>query len=144
MGNKTDTQKKIYNKDIVIFGFFLFFSFGLWYLNYLGKDVESELKAPLKFVNAPIEKSIDPEFEYLNVKLKGTGYSILKFKYSGKRDSVAVDLSKIAYRRTRNVPSDYYILTSELVKPYENQIKSVCEVLAMKPDTIYFEIKELN
>ena len=140
MGYKTDTQKKPYSKDIVIFAFFLFFSFGFWYLNYLGKYIESEQIAPVKFINLPVEKAVEPEFDYLNVTLKGTGYSIMKFKYSGKKDSVLVDLSKTAYSRVRNT-TDYYILTTTLLKPYEFQMKAKCEVLSFKPDTLYFEIK---
>ena len=140
MGNKTDTQKKPYSKDLVIFTFFLFFSFVLWYLNYLGKYNELEQKAPVKFVNLPAEKAVVPEFDYLNVMLKGTGYSIMKFKYSGKKDSVLVDLSKTAYSRIRNT-TNYYIITSTLLKTYESQMKAKCEVLSFKPDTLYFEIK---
>ena len=142
MENKTDTQKKVYSKDIIIFSFFLLFSFVLWCLNYLGKDIESELKAPVKFVNSPIEKTIASTPEYLDVSLKGIGYSIFKLKYSGKKDSVSVDFSKVAYGRVRNTVSDYYILTSTLAKPYESQMKAKCEVLSMKPDTLYFKFKE--
>ena len=141
MANKTDTRKTN-SRDIVIFAVFLFFSFVLWYLNYLGKDIESDLRTPLKFINPPINKTIAPQSAYLNVTLKGTGYSILKLKYNVK-DTVSVDLSKTPYRRAGNT-ADYYVLTSALAKPYENQTKAGCEITAMKPDTIYFEIKEAD
>ena len=142
MENKTDTKKKTYSKEIVIFAFFLFFSFSLWYLNYLGKDIESELKIPVKFVNLPIEKVIEPEHKYINVSLKGTGYSILQLKFYDRKDSVSIDLSNVAYSRVRNLASDYYILTSTLVKTYESQMKAKCEILSIKPDTLYFKFKE--
>ena len=141
MENKTDTKKKTYSKDIVIFAFFLFFSFSLWYINYLGKDIESELKIPVKYVNFPAEKVIEPEHKYINVSLKGTGYSILQLKYNGK-DSVLVDFSNVIYKKNNNLFSDSYILTSTIVKSYESQMKAKCEIISMKPDTLYFVIKD--
>ncbi|MDR2888209.1 MAG: hypothetical protein LBV26_09500 [Bacteroidales bacterium] len=141
MENKTDTRKKARSRDVAAFVFFLFFSFGMWYIDYLGKELESELKTPLVFVNSPTGKIVAPEYEYLNVLLKGTGYTILKHKYRIKDDSVSIDLSEIAYRKLR-ASSGYYLLTSALVKPYELQLKSGCRVVAMNPDTLYFVFKE--
>jgi hypothetical protein len=37
------------NRDVVVFAFFLFLSFGLWYINSLGKEVEADIKYPVTF-----------------------------------------------------------------------------------------------
>lgn len=140
MENKTDTRKKVRSRDVAAFVFFLLFSFGMWYINYLGEDVESELKTPLVFVNNPEGKTAAPEYQHLNVLLKGTGYTILKHKYRIKDDSITIDLSEIAYRKLR-ISQGYYLLTSNLVKPYESQLKSGCKVVDINPDTLYFILK---
>ena len=54
------TKKEVsaVNRDIAVFTFFLFLSFGFWYLNSLGKEIEADLKYPVKYINLPKERLI--------------------------------------------------------------------------------------
>ena len=45
----------------MVFAFFLFLSFGLWYINSLGKEVEADIKYPVKYINIPKDRTIAEE-----------------------------------------------------------------------------------
>ena len=130
------------NRDVAVFAFFLFLSFGLWYINFLGKEMETEIKFPAEYVNIPKDRVIDQEMPMtLNFMLKGPGFSVLKLKISGNKSPVEIDLSKISYKRvpaTRN--PDYYILTSGLLKNLTIQLKTGCEIVSISPDTLFFTL----
>lgn len=130
------------NRDVVIFVFFLFLSFVFWYLNSLGKDIETGIKFPLKYTNLPKETVvIEDPLARLTLYIKGSGSSILKLKLSGKKTPVEIDISKTTYRKvpgSRN--PDYYILTSGLTKSLAVQFWSGCEITSIKPDTLFFTI----
>jgi hypothetical protein len=58
---------------------------------------------------------------------------------SGTKPPVLIDLSKITYKRVPESKSfDYFIVTSGLVKSLTVQIRSGCEIILIKPDTLFF------
>jgi hypothetical protein len=130
------------NKDVVIFAFFLFLSFIFWYLNSLGKDIETGIKYPVKFTNIPKQRVILDETQArVTLFLRGTGSSILKLKLSGEKTPVEIDISKVNYKRlpgSRN--PDYFIVTSGLAKSLAVQLRSGCEITSIKPDTLFFSL----
>ena len=128
------------NRDVMVFAFFLFLSFGLWYVNSLGKEVEADIKYPVKYINLPKGRTIYEETpSKLSFSLKGPGYSVLKLNVTGKKPPVLIDLSKVTYKRVPESKNfDYFIVTSGLVKSLTLQIRSGCEILMIKPDTLFF------
>jgi hypothetical protein len=130
------------NKDVVIFAFFLFLSFVFWYLNSLGKDIETGIKYPVKYTNLPKQRVIIDETQArITLFLRGTGSSILKLKLSGEKTPVEIDISKVNYKRlpgSRN--PDYFIVTSGLAKSLAVQLRSGCEITSIKPDTLFFSL----
>ena len=136
------TKKEVsaINRDVVVFAFFLFLSFGLWYINSLGKEVEADINYPVKYINIPKDRTIAEETpSKLNFSLKGPGYSVLKLKVSGEKPPVLIDLSKVTYKRVPESKNpDYFIVTSGLVKSLTVQIRSGCEIILIKPDTLFF------
>lgn len=141
MPNRKLTKKKVsaINRDVVVITFFLVLSFGLWYINSLGKEMEADIKYPVKYVNIPKDRAIGEETPArLNFSLKGPGYSVLKLKVSGKKPPVLIDLSKVSYKRIPDSKNlDYFIVTSGLIKSLTVQIRSGCEIIAIKPDTLF-------
>jgi hypothetical protein len=140
------TKKEVsaINRDVVVFTFFLVLSFGLWYINSLGKEMEADIKYPVKYINIPKERVIAEETPArVNLSLKGPGYSVLKLKVSGNKPPVLIDLSKVSYRRIpeSKVP-DYFIVTSGLAKSLTVQLRSGCEIIAIKPDTLFFTLNK--
>jgi hypothetical protein len=129
------------NRDFVVFAFFLFLSFCLWYFNYLGKEMEADIRYPVKYINVPNNRDVKAEIPpRLNLTLKGPGYSVLKQKVAGK-PPVIIDLSKVSYRKVPGTRSpEYFIVTTSLAKSMTVQLRSGCEIINVKPDTLYFTI----
>jgi YbbR domain-containing protein len=137
--NVSKKEVKI-DRDVFIFAFFLFLSFVFWYLNSLGKEIESETSYPVKYTNLPKDRILVEDLpSKLDLYLKGPGYSILKLNLSGNRSPILLDISTINYRRVpgSNSPK-YYIKTSGLIKKLSNQLRADCEITSIKPDTLFF------
>lgn len=132
-------------RDVFVFAFFLLLSFILWYLNSLSKEIEADIRYPLKYVNPPKERVVIEEtLPKLNLYLKGPGYSILKLKVSGDKPPVIVDISKVNYKRIPdNKGWNYYILSSGLTKSLTVQLRSGCEITSIKPDTLFFRLEKV-
>jgi hypothetical protein len=128
-----------FKKDIVVFAFFLVLSFIFWYLNSLRKDIEIDIRYPVRFINPPNNRVIANELpSKLTFYLKGPGYSILKLKISGNHFPAVIDFSKIIYRRIPNPGSlEYYIVSSGLILDFRKQLKSDLQIVSIKPDTIF-------
>jgi hypothetical protein len=146
-GTRTELTKKgvgRINRDVLVFAFFLFLSFVFWYLNSLGKYIEMGIKYPVIYKNLPKERVIvnDPQAR-LTLYLKGTGYTIIKLNMSGKKTPVAIDISKVNYKRVPgSLQPDYYIVTSSLIKSLAIQLGSGCEITSIKPDTLFFNLEK--
>jgi hypothetical protein len=143
--NLTKKDVSVINRDVVVFAFFLFLSFILWYLNSLGKEIETDIRYPVTYINIPRGKVIveEPPVK-LNIFLKGPGYSIMKLKVTGKRSPVVIDISKVNYMRVPGSRSlNYYIVTSGLTKSLTVQLRSGCEITSIKPDTLFFDLQKV-
>jgi hypothetical protein len=144
--NRKLTKKGVsaINRDVAVFSFFLILSFGLWYINSLGKEMEADIKYPVKYINIPKDRLIDSLTpSRLNFSLKGPGYTILKLKMSGNKPPVQIDLSKVGYKRIPDSKNaDYFIITSGLVKSLTVQLRSGCEIIAIKPDTLFLTLNK--
>jgi len=139
-------RRGLIDRNVVVFAFFLFLSFCLWYFNYLGKEMEADIKFPVKYVNIPNGMEVsqaDPP--RLSFSLRGSGYSVLKLKVSGNKPPAIIDLTKSVFKRVPNskVP-EYFIVTSGLTKTMAIQIRSGCEISSIKPDTIFFTLKKIS
>lgn len=130
--------------NIIVFSVFLFLSFVFWYLNSLGKAIQSDIKFPVRFINVPNDRELtDNTPARLNLYLQGTGFSMLKLKISGNREPAVIDLSRVPYKSVRNSRStDYYLVTSGLVQNFNSQLKPECRITSVKPDTLFFSFKE--
>jgi hypothetical protein len=132
----------VINRDVGIFVFFLFLAFIFWYLNSLGKQTEAGIKFRVKYTNLPDDRIINDEPKpVLNLYLRGQGSSILKLKLSENKAPVAIDISKVNYKRVHGTKEpDYYIVTSGLAKSLAVQLGTGFEVTSIKPDTLFFTL----
>ena len=143
--NLMKKEVSVINRDVVVFAFFLFLSFIFWYLISLGKEIESDIRYPVKYINIPGDRVIVEESQVkLNLYLKGPGYSILKLKVSANRTPVIIDISKVNYKRVPGSKSlNYFIVTSGLTKSLTVQLSSGCEITSIKPDTLFFTLDKV-
>lgn len=128
------------DRDIITFSFFLLLSFVFWYLNSLQKDVDYNIKYPVKYVNLPEQRVLADELpSKLDLYLKGPGYSIVKLKLAGNRAPVILDVSTINYRRVPGSRTlSYYVITSGLIPKLKNQLRAECDITSIRPDTLFF------
>jgi YbbR-like protein len=133
------------DKDVLIFSFFLLLSFIFWYLNSLGKNIEAELKYPVRYINLPKERVLSEELpSKLDLYLKGPGYSILKLKLSGTRAPLILDMSMINYRRASGSKTlNYYIVTTGLIPKLKNELRTECDITSIRPDTLFFSLDRI-
>ncbi len=133
------------DKDAVIFSFFLLLSFVLWYLNSLEKDVDYDIKYPVRYVNLPEDRVLYEDMPArLELYLKGTGYSILKLKLAGNHLPLVLDISTINYRRVAGSRTlSYYIITSGLIPKLKNQLRAECQITSIRPDTLFFSFDRI-
>jgi len=148
-GIRTDSlsgkKAKVINRDVAGFTFFLLLSFAFWYLNSLGKEVETGMNYSVKFINPPKARVISTDKESnLTLFLKGPGYSILKLKIYENKAPVLIDISKVNYKKAAGTRDPYYyIVTSSLLKSLSLQLKSECEITSIKPDTLFFTLEKI-
>lgn len=133
----------VINRDVGIFVFFLFLAFIFWYLNSLGKETEAGIRFQVKYINLPANRIISDEPEtVINIYLRGRGSSILKLKLSENKAPVAIDISKVNYKRVHGTKElDYFIVSSALTKSLAVQLGTGFEVSSIKPDTLFFTLK---
>lgn len=129
--------------DLLVFAFFLFLSFVFWYLNSLGKDLQTEIKYPVAYTNLPAGWNLGSDTPgKVSIALNGPGYSILRIKLTGRKSPVMVDFSRVIYRRSQNgIRGDYYVVTSNLVNDLNAHLKGACKVTAIKPDTLFLTVR---
>ena len=130
-------------RNIAVFTFFLCLSFGIWYLNALGKDLEADIRYPVRYTNIPKDWNLsDTNPQKVDLCLSGPGYSILQMKIIRKYAPLIIDFSKVSYKHIGDTKSaDYYIVTSNLVPNINSQLKSGCKLTSLKPDTIFLSVR---
>jgi hypothetical protein len=139
--NLTKKEVSLLNKNVVIFAFFLFLAFVFWYLNSLGKEIESDIRYSVSFMNPPKGRVISGDLPLkLSLEVRGQGYSLLKQKIGVDKNSLVIDLSKVSFRRLPDSePIIYYLLSANLVSNFKKQIGNGFQLLSVKPDTIFLK-----
>jgi hypothetical protein len=142
--NLEKKEIRVIRKDGLIFIFFLLLSFIFWYLNSLSKEIESGIRFPVKYINIPKERLlVGKTSDQLNLYIKGPGYLILKLKLTGARAPLEIDISKVSYKRISGSNGmNYFMITSGLAKNFSVQLRSGCEIISIKPDTLFFTLEK--
>ena len=130
----------IFNRDLLIFIFFLILSFIFWYLNSLSKETEGNVSYPVRYINTPSDRVLIGQMpSRLDMSLKGPGYSILKLKLSGNTAPLIIDLSTVNYViAPKSKLLNYYIISNGLIQTFKQQLRADFEIISIKPDTLFF------
>ena len=124
---------KIWNKQFLIFLFFLALSSAFWIFQALNEIYEEDFNVKVKMVNVPegtvITTEAVPEIE---LYLRDRGVSLINYQYK-KIGPLHIDYHKYA-----NASGHVRILTKELLKEVSSQIASSTQITSVKPDTIEF------
>lgn len=125
------------DKRIVIFLIFLLLSAGFWFLNALRRDYVSIIPCPVKFVNLPPNKILSGEVpRAIDLKVRGTGFSLLRYHFSNQLIPYAIDVSKMRRLYDGSVKGAY-LVTHDYTNRISGQLSNDIELLEMAPDTIF-------
>jgi hypothetical protein len=135
---------RMFNKEFLVFAFFLFLSFIFWYLNALRKEIEVDLKYPVKYINAPRDRNVGSEAPaMLSLNLRGPGYSIVMLKISGNRAPLVIDFSKVTWKKVPESKNpEYFIVSNQLIANFSKQLNSEFQIVWVKPDTLFFTLQK--
>jgi hypothetical protein len=135
-----DRSKVKLNKPLLIYLFFLIISVSLWYLNALSKDYTTEVDCLVTYQSFPKGKALVSDLpEKLSLKVKGLGFSILKYKLTSYYHPITLPVSNfrldIIRRENRY---EYFLLTRYAKDEIASQLSSDIQLISIRPDTLQF------
>lgn len=128
-------QKKLKNnKKLRVFILFLSVSLLFWMLIKLSREYTGKTNVRLTYVGIPENKLLQVEpIDKIEITLKTIGFNLLQHKIAKKK--VSISLSNLKHKKQ----SIYYYKTSDVVDVIAKEF-SKAEVIAIKPDTIFFDL----
>lgn len=133
MSRTSGYLSRIWNRQLLVFFFFLVLSSIFWVFT-AGKEVrEEEFDVDVNLVGVPNNVVITTEPpRKLSLKLKDEVFTLLNYKYR-KNFRVTIDWNNVA------TPSGHVrLFTPNLIKPVLASLQSSTEVVSCRPDTIDF------
>lgn len=133
-------KKKLFNRDVAVFSFFLLLSFIFWFINALSKNITGTVKYPVRYINFPENLALVNELpDKLSLEVQGPGYSILKSRISGNKTPLVIDVDNSGLAVRKNTAElDFYIYSFNLRESFKRQIRSDFEINAISPDSLNF------
>ncbi len=125
---------KLWNKQFLIFLFFLGLSTSFWLFQALNEMYEREFSLPLKMQNVPENVVITTELpEHINITLRDKGGMLFNYRYGIGLKPIIIDFEKKA-----NAGGHVQIRMTEVLKELAKRLPSSTEIVSAKPDTLEF------
>lgn len=125
---------KIWNKQFLIFLFFLALSSVFWIFQTLNETYEEDFQVPLELRNVPSNVVITTDLpENLHILLRDKGSQLLAYRYTRQFKPVVVD-----YNTYSNPSGHVSILGNEVQRQIAAQLLPGTQMLGLKPDTLDF------
>jgi len=127
------------SKDILSFLFFLALSSAFWFVHALGKERETTIVVPVRYVGIPLNVAITnspPSEIALNIKDQG----LRLFDYSRSHlTPLTIDLNRVYYQKGE------ILITPDLLSGRINRyLKPTTSVLDIHPDSILIQYEKLS
>jgi len=128
-----------FTKDILSFLLFLALSSTFWFVHALGKERETNIVVPIRYVGIPINVSITnspPSEISLNIKDQG----LRLFDYSKRHITpLTIDLSRVFYQKGE------ILITPDLLSGrIRRYLKPTTSILDIQPDSILIQYEKLG
>ena len=132
----------LFSRDALIFLFFLICSSLFWFIITLNKTYELNVNIPIEYINVPPEIEFTTELpEYLSVKLKDKGTSMITYQYK-RFNPVVINLNDYSVYSSNN---SWTISTISYLEKYvKSQINQSSIVIDYYPEEIVIEKKLLD
>ncbi len=125
---------KIWNKQFLIFLFFLVLSSSFWLFQTLNETYERTFSVPVTLENVPGNVVITTELpENVSLTLKDKGVVLYNYVYGQKFNPVVID-----YNVYTTPGGHARILSADVMKQIKPQLMPGTQVLSLKPDTLEF------
>lgn len=125
---------KLWNKQFLIFLFFLALSAAFWMFQALSEIYEEDFVVPIEVRNLPSNVVVTSDIPTgMQVRLRDKGSQLFSYQYTRKLKPVVID-----YNLYSNVHGRAVVLGSELAKQISSQLLSGTQLMTVKPDTIDF------
>lgn len=134
------------NRNFLVFLAFVVLSSFLWFLNYLNKDLTSNITIKYKFKNIPkILSDNNLHNGELEVNASGQGYNLLQESIKTRNIPISIDLESITtdnhqllrYASNQNMA---YIVTNDLKPLLRKKVGEKITIGDIKPDTLFFDM----
>ena len=133
-------KKKLFNRNVVVFTFFLLLSFIFWFINALSKNISGSVNFPVRYTNFPDDLALVNELpDKLRLEVQGPGYSVLKARISGNKTPLVIDVANSGLLdRGDDSELRFFIYSYNLRESFLKQIRSDFEINSVIPDSINF------
>jgi hypothetical protein len=135
--NKKRIKAFFSSKDVLIFLFFLFLSFGFWYLNNLRKAYEMTMQFKINYMNIPIDKVNEDNLpQDIYATIKDQNFYLVSYKIN-KVNSINIDLKEALTSYRKN---SLYISETMLEAAIKEQLHYTTNVSKINPTEIVIPI----
>jgi len=125
---------RLWNKQTLIFLFFLALSTVFWLFQTLGETYEQEFSVPIELRGVPSDVVITTDLpENLRITLRDKGSQLLAYRYIRQLRSVVIDFAGYA-----NASGHVVISGAELAKQIQASLVGGTQLVSIKPDTLEF------
>lgn len=125
---------KVWNKQFLIFLFFVLLSTSFWLFQTLNEIYEQDYLVPLEMRGVPGNVVITTELpKFLHVRLRDKGVALLA-QYHGKNLPTAY----VDYSQYSNATGHVRILSTELLKQVSDRLAPSTQLVGIRPDTLEF------
>ena len=123
-----------FNKEFLIFLFFLFLSGAFWFVMTMSENYEREIKVPIRLENIPRKVVVTTDLDdTVRVTVRDRGYILLSYMYGNNLHPIQVNFN--TYNKGNGKGS---MTASEMTKQlYQNMFKST-KITSVKPDKFEF------
>lgn len=128
-----------YSKDILSFLLFFALSSGFWFINVLGKERETNISIPIRYVGLPqnIIISNNPPTKII-VSVKDQGLQLLNYsKFRIK--PLVIDISRIFYQK-----GEILFTSDQLRERLSRYLVTTTSILEIHPDSIRIQYEKLS
>ena len=145
ISNYSGREKVKFNKQLLIYLFFLLVALIFWYLNALSKDYTTDIYYSVKYNNFPKDKVLINELPTkIELKIKGFGFSILRCKLAGYYKPVIISLNQYPIEVLRKNNKILYYLLTKYTKDYiSTQFSNEIQLFEVKPDTLFLNLTDV-
>ncbi len=138
---KSSHQKKLpkLNSSLGIFFVCLLLSVLLWLLTVFGKPYNTTISFATRFFNLPANKTLVNRLpSQVNVRVKGTGFSLMAAFYNAKYDTLLIDGQNIRKLYDQQSNEGYFLVLNNQLSNIASQLGDKIEVYRIDPDTVKF------